>query len=251
MSGAAGHLPSFLGLGCQKGGTTTLQLLLEQHPRVFLPPVKEVQYFSLHSAEGVNWYGQHYAEAPATALCGDITPYYLFHPEVPRRVAALLPEVRLIALLRDPVERTLSHYFHACRMGFEHLPLEQALAAETERLAGAERVLRVRGGRHGSHQEHSYVARSRYEVQLLRWQALFRPEQLLLVRSEQLFIQPQAVWSQVLAFLDLPELPLPGLGLAANAGLGEAALVGPEVRRALRDQLAPTYAWLEAQGLVG
>ena len=86
---------------------------------------------------------------------------------------ALLPKARLIVLLRDPVERALSQYFHSRRLGFEPLPLEDALAAEAERLQSAPGALRAADGRHKSHQEHSYLSRSRYRAAAVRWQAFF------------------------------------------------------------------------------
>ena len=239
------NLPCFLGIGTQKGGTTTLQRLLEQHPQVWLPPAKELQFFSLHYALGPAWYARQFAPADPEQICGDITPYYLFHPQAPQRIAQLLPAVKLIVLLRDPVERTLSQVFHARRLGFEPLALEQALAAEPERLVGAETVLAAADGRHRSHQEHSYVARSRYEQQLARYEARFGSEQILLLRSEDLFEDVGSVWRQVLAFLELEPLPVPN-GLApANAGRGEAAAVPEAVRLHLRQQLAPTYLAME------
>ena len=238
-----GRLPDFLGLGVQKGGTTTLHRLLERHPSVFLPPVKEVHYFSLHFGEGEAWYRNQFASAASGQRCGEVTPYYLFHPEVPQRVHALLPKARLIVLLRDPVERALSQYFHSRRLGFEPLPLEDALAAEAERLQGAKKQLQAPDGRHRSHQEHSYLCRSRYQEQLSRWQAFFPAEQLLVMRSEDLFKQPSAVWDRVLNFLELDSVPLPELAQPANAGSGEAAHVPATVKQRLREQLQSTYRW--------
>lgn len=235
-----GCLPDFLGIGVQKGGTTTLQRLLEQHPGVFLPASKEQHFFTLHYAEGEQWYRQRFIGADPQQCCGEITPYYLFHPEAPRRIRALVPGVRLIVLLRDPVERALSQYFHARRLGLEALPLGQALAMESQRLAGAELVLKAPAGRHRSHQEHSYLTRSRYEQQLQRYAAFFSAEQLLLLRSEDLFSRPAELWARVLSFLELEPLVLPAVP-AANAGEGEAAEVSSELRGWLREQLAPTY----------
>ena len=245
-----GRLPDFLGLGVQKGGTTTLQRLLELHPGAFLPAAKELHYFSLHFAAGEAWYYGQFAAAGLGQRCGEITPYYLFHPQAPMRVRALLPGARLIVLLRDPVERTLSQYFHSRRLGLEPLPLEDALAAEAERLQGAPEQLQAADGRHRSHQEHSYLSRSRYQEQLLRWQALFPAEQLLVLRSEDLFEQPQTVWDRVLRFLELDPVSLPELAQPANAGLGEAAHVPAAVRLRLREQLQGTYRWAaEEHGL--
>ena len=235
------RLPDFLVPGAQKGGTTTLQTLLAAHPQVFLPVCKEVHYFSLHHDRGEAWYAEHFSAAKPSQNCGEITPYYLFHPEAPGRIQALLPNVRLVLLLRDPVERAVSQYFHSVRLGLEPLTMEQALAAEPERLAGAEAVLGSPGGRHRSHQEHSYLGRSRYEQQLERYLSLFRREQLLILRSEDLFADPGRIWERLLRFLELDPHPLPGGGIRANAGRGESSAVPSSVRRWLRQHLEPTY----------
>jgi len=245
-----GQLPKFLGIGAQKGGTTTLQCLLEQHPQVFVPPRKELHYFSLHYGEGEAWYRRQFADARSNQLCGEITPYYLFHPVAPQRVKALLPNVKLIVLLRDPVERTLSQVFHSRRLGLEPLPLEAALDAEIERLKGAEALLDSPNGRHQSHQEHSYVARSRYELQLQRWSSLFPRDQFFVQRSEDFFEQPQKVWAQLCEFLQIDQLVLPSLGSRRiHSGSGEIDQISTThlsaVRRALRDSLASTYIWLD------
>jgi hypothetical protein len=233
-------LPHFLVLGTQKGGTTSLHALLGQHPEVYLPACKEVQYFSLHAHRPPRWYGAHYAESRADQLRGDVTPYYLFHPEAAERIHKLLPEARLIVLLRDPVERSLSQYFHARRLGFEDLGLEEALARESERLRGAEMVVRAPSGRHRSHQKHSYVSRSLYAEQLRRYEERFPPHQLLVLRSEDFFERTPEVWDRILRFLTLPVLPLPAGRIRANAGSGEAEGVPPSIRDALRIRLAPT-----------
>ena len=237
-----GRRPDFLGIGTQKGGTTSLQKALEQHPNVFLAHSKELHYFTLQSSQGVAWYEDQFSAATAAQQCGEITPYYLFHPEAPRRIHALLPEVRLIVLLRDPVERALSQYFHARRLGFETLELEAALAAEPGRLAGAEQRLAAPGSRDDSHQKHSYMARSRYELQLARYEALFAPQQLLVLRSEDLFAEPERIWQQIQAFLGLAPVPMPAPLERANAGRGEAAAVPEAVRDQLRRQLSSTTA---------
>ncbi len=156
----------------------------------------------------------------------------------------MLPQARLIVLLRDPVERALSHYFHSRRLDVESLELEEALEAEPQRLAGAQEVLVRADGRHGSHQEHSYLSRSRYEEQLPRFEKLFGADQLLVLRSEDLFEQPMHVWSRLLNFLDLEDWPLPLLNEPANAGQGEAATVPPWLRLHLRRQLETTDGWV-------
>ena len=252
MEGSMPHpLPEFLGIGVQKGGTTTLQRLLERHPQVWLPPEKEVHFFSRHYARGCQWYADRFAAARPDQHCGEITPYYVFHPQAARRIAALLPQVRLIVLLRDPVERCLSQYFHACRHGFEMLPLEAALAAEQERLAGADAVLSDPAGAHRRHQENSYFARSCYGEQLDRYEQIFAREQLLVLRSEDLFDDGANVWQRVQQFLELDAIPFPQSVKPANAGQGEAAAVPARLKQQLRAQLAPTYRAMQERYGIG
>ena len=103
------RLPHFLGLGTQKGGTTSLQKMLEQHPGVYLPPCKEVHYLSLNSQQPPSRYAAHYKGARHKQRPGDITPFYLFHPKVPAQIRKVLPDARMIVMLRDPVERALRY----------------------------------------------------------------------------------------------------------------------------------------------
>ena len=226
-----GQLPSFLGLGTQKGGTTTLHQLLTGHPQVFLPPCKEVHYFDLNAEQPSSWYAQHFSGADPDQRCGEITPFYLFHPKAPQRIKALLPQARLVVLLRDPVERTLSQVFHARKRGFEPLSPDEALAREEARLAE---------GTAFSFQKHSYLSRSRYLEQLDRYETLFEPEQLLVLRSESLFENPAPVWQELQRFLRLRQMPLPGRLPNANRGDQLAESVDPLLRSRLREALRAT-----------
>lgn len=237
---APGQLPHFVGLGAQKAGTTSLHGWLQNHPQIFLPPQKELQFFTLNYQAGPHWYHQHFQQAAPGQHCGEITPYYLFHPLVPQRLQALLPRARLIILLRDPVERTLSQVFHAIRLGLEPLDPVAALAAEERRLEGAHEQLQA-GEPHPGHQHHGYVLRSRYEQQLARYEALFDQEQLLLLRSEDMYSHPAAVWDRLMAFLALQPLnqtpPLPHL----NQGSPETQQLAAGIRKQLRETLEETY----------
>lgn len=236
--------PHFLGIGTQKGGTTTLYQLLQPHPEVYLPSNKELHYFTKHYAQGEAWYVEQFQAAGAGQLRGEITPYYLFHEAAPARIHALRPDMRLIALLRDPVERCLSQYFHSRRLGLEDLPLEAALDAEPKRLAGSEALIREPGGTHPSHQEHSYLARSRYEQQLQRYFHLFGRNNVLVLRSEDLFEQPQASLEALSRFLGIRPFSADTVVPKANRGEGEASGVSGNVRAQLAHELAPTYQWL-------
>ena len=241
LAGRTGRLPDFLCLGAQKAGTTTLHGLLQRHRDVHVPAEKEIHYFSRNFRRSLRWYRSRFAEARPNQRIGEISPYYLFHPEAPTRIAATLPEVRLIALVRDPVARALSGYFHARRYGREPLSIEAAFEAEEQRLAGSARVLAAPGGRHDPHQWYSYLARSRYDEQIARYRSLFPASQLLVIRSEDLFTEPESIIRRVIAFLGLEPQPLQNLALKHNAGSGEADSVPMLFRLELRRRLQPTY----------
>ena len=208
--------PHFLGIGTQKGGTSTLYHLLKQHPDIYLPESKEQHYFTTRYDRGNAWYEAQFAEARPGQVRGEITPYYLFHPDTPQRIRHYRPSMLLIVLLRDPVERALSQYFHARRHWFETLELEEALAAEPARLASGDQF---------SHQKHSYVSRSRYMEQLSRYEKLFGKRQILVLRSEDLFSNPSSTWGKIQSFLGLqPKEPQEALP-RVNIGDGEAVRV--------------------------
>ena len=240
-------LPHFLVIGTQKGGTTTLHHLLSRHPGIFLPEVKEVHYFSQHFHQSRQWYADHYQLAKPGQVRGDITPFYMFHKAVPERIRSVLPNARLIVLLRDPVERVLSQYFHARRHGYEQLDLIPALEAEEQRLFGSDAVVSSADGIHYSYQKHSYVSRSRYELQLKRYRECFPKHQLLVLRSEDLFAHTDACWDRLLRFISVAPMPLPASLPHSNPGKGEAASVPLSLRRHLRQQLAATYQWVERE----
>jgi hypothetical protein len=205
-------LPDFLLIGTQKGGTTSLYDQLCEHRLVLTPVRKEVHYFTHNAARPERWYRSHFPPMPKHApdgqrpLTGEATPYYLFHPGVPAKAHKLLPDARLIVMLRDPVERACSHHNHELALGFETLPLADALAAEEERLAGeAERLAADATGTSYAHQHFSYVARGRYAEQLERWLAHYPREQLMILVSEDFFADPVAATLRVQRFLGLQE----------------------------------------------
>jgi hypothetical protein len=200
-------LPDFLVLGAQKAGTTALYAYLRRHPQVTGPSWKEVSFFDRHWARGESWYRGNFPNLARTRgkLVGEASPSYVFHPLAPRRVKELVPNARLIALVRNPVDRALSHYNHEVALGREPLSFEDALDAEDERLRGeAERM--TADPRYFSREwwGHTYKARGRYAEQLEHWLAVFPREQLLVVSSDDLGAEPERTHAQVLEFLRAP-----------------------------------------------
>src|SRR5919204_149042 len=143
-------LPDFLVIGAQRCGTTSLYRYLEKHPNVIgASPSKGVHYFDMNAERSLRWYRAHFPterrrrQAGSGAVTGEASPYYLFHPRGPDRVRAAVPDARLIAMLRDPVDRAYSQYQQEYARGFEDAEtFERALELEPARLAGErERML--------------------------------------------------------------------------------------------------------------
>jgi hypothetical protein len=201
---AARPLPDFLIIGAQKAGTTALYAYLRRHPAITGPSWKEVSYFDRHFARGEAWYRGNFPNRIRARgkLVGEASPSYVFHPLGPERVRALVPEARLVALVRNPVDRALSHYHHEVALGREPLSFEDALAAEEERLRGEEERLAADPGYFSrAWWSHAYKARGRYAEQLERWLAVFPREQLLILPSEDLAAEPERTHARVLDFL--------------------------------------------------
>lgn len=202
-------LPSVLLIGAQRSGTTSLFNYLVRHPAVLPPLGKEIHYFDLHYARGVRWYRGRFPLAwrlRAGGITLDASPYYLLHPLAPERAARLLPDVKLVAVLRHPVDRAFSHYQHEVRDGRETLTFAEAIEREDQRLAGEEERLRDEPGYYSfNHHRYSYVRRGLYLEQLTRWTAQFPRERLLVLQSEALFREPGKVIGKVQDFLGLPQ----------------------------------------------
>lgn len=198
-------LPTFLIIGAQKSGTTSLYELLAEHPEVGRASAKEVHYFDHNYERSLTWYQAHFPRCGEAKHTGESSPYYLYHPLCPPRVHAALPGVKLIVLLRDPVDRAQSHYHHERAYGLEPLDFAAAIVEEPRRLACEEqRLIRDPSYRSFAHQHCSYLSRGLYGQQLRRWYDYFAPEQFLILASEHLFANPIRILHQVQGWLDLP-----------------------------------------------
>ena len=205
-------LPQFLIVSVERGGTTSLYRYLTQHPRVAPAFRKEVDFFDFNWTRGLDWYRAHFPlrrPGARARITGEATPYYLYHPQVPARIARTLPDVRLVALLRNPVERAFSHYQMNVRQGKETLSFAEAIEGEGERVR-AEWARLEQGEIEFSeaHYKFGYLARGIYVDRLKAWHKHFAPERLLVVRSEDLYADPAGTTARVTEFLGLPPAPL-------------------------------------------
>lgn len=204
-------LPDFLIIGAAKSGSTSLYNYLLQHRDVLPCFRKEVHYFDRHHGKGINWYKAFFPLAseknkiPGTNyLCGESSPYYLFHPLAPLRIKETLPEVMFLVVLRNPVDRAVSHYNHRFRTGQETFQLEKAFELENERLFGEEEKL-ISGELNFSysHYYHSYVTRGIYHLQLERWLSSFDRNRFLILESSDLFFNPAQAFTLTTRFLNI------------------------------------------------
>lgn len=220
MTSPARVLPAFLIVGAQRCGTTTLYSALGEHPGVLPAARKEVHYFDLAYERKLGWYRAHFpleARARRIAratgippLAFEASPYYMFHPLACERIARDLPGVKVVVLVRDPVERAHSAHAHESALGFETQPFEVALELEDIRLEGeVEQMLSDPRHVSYSHQHHAYRARGQYVEQLERLETLFGRERIHVIDSGDFFAQPERTYDALLEFLELPHRGYP------------------------------------------
>lgn len=218
-------LPSFFIVGAVKAATTTIWSILGEHPSVFFPAVREPNYLT-YAQRGRSWYEALYEPAGSAAHRGDASPSYSMFPlvtAVPERAAAMVPDARIIYMIRHPVRRMVSQWVQNTTAGHEHRPLPEAL---------------VRGS--------DYYFASCYGLQLSRWAEAFPREALLVLRAEDLAVNADATIDRLLAHLGLPTGWRPtNPNLHANTSDSKARIPAP-VRRlsgALRGAGFEQAAW--------
>ena len=199
--------PAFLVIGAQRSGTTSLYRYLCAHPDVLPALRKEIHYYDFQFGKGRAWYRAHFPRKRglrSRAITGEASPYYMVHPLAPGRAHAHDPRLKIIAILRDPAERAYSQYQHERAQGHETLSFEEAIDAETERLAGCH--ARLRAGPHyycRNHHHLSYLDRGRYGHYLQKWLEHFPAKQVLVLCADELFANPNRVANETFAFLGL------------------------------------------------
>jgi hypothetical protein len=206
--------PQFLIIGAARSGTTALYQYLAEHPRLFLTEPKEPHYFALAGTtpaftgpgdrQTINRlavpdrdaYLRLYADARPDQVRGEASVSTMYHPEAVSRVREMVPDARLVCILRDPVDRAFSAYGFMRTRGFEPCAtFEEALADEPRRIA------------EGWHHIWHYTAMSRYGEQLRHLLEVFPREQLLLLRHEDLSADPDAVLARVYEHVGVPPVP--------------------------------------------
>lgn len=240
-------LPGFVVIGAQKAGTSSLYGQLAAHPSVLPALRKEVHFFDRPPGPPARyraWFPRQAALDARTArtgfaLTGEATPFYLFHPAVPERLRAVVPDARLIAVLRDPVARAISGYHHAVRMGHESRPIAEALDPDAAEVLAPAADVAWYDASSCPARRRGYLARGRYAEQLERWLAVFPREQLLVLDSDAL--RGGRVPAEVLTFLGLPAADPPTV---ADRNVGGYARPAADLESRLREYFAPYDARL-------
>ena len=185
-------LPNFLVIGSQKAGTTSIYHVLKAHPQVYVPERKEVNYF-FHQGEyekGEGWYRSHFADMPEGTLAwGEASPGYIVHPMAPARIQRLLPDIKLILTVRQPIDRAYSQYWDNRRSLSEYRTFKEVIELALEETYHPDRL--------------GYFSRGTYIQYIRRYLALFPRENLLVLPFEDLHQDPQAFYARIFSFLNV------------------------------------------------
>lgn len=239
-------MPSFILAGGQRCGTTSLYRALLSHPAVLSAAYhKGVNYFDVNYDKGIDWYRGHFPLSVSAAartrgtqdaaVTFDASGYYMYHPLAAERIGADLPGIKVLVLLRDPVERAYSAYKHEYRRGFETETFERALQLEDDRVQPeVERMIADHSYQSSSYRHHSYRRRGLYAEQMQRLATAVGHDHLFVLESERFFANPEEEYSRVIRFLGLsPHQPTRFDQWNARPG--------SDMPKAARDFLATAY----------
>jgi len=228
-------VPSFIIIGAARAGTTSLYAYLNSHPNVLPAARKETVFFNYAYHSNLDWYRMYFPtiseqekakkqRGQKIITTGEATPSYLIDPHVPKRISEMLPGIKLIVLLRNPIERALSHYHHNVFFGIEKLPFDQAIKKEPERINKSfeelknkkiidnenftSYFLRLMTFKTKNYFKFSYLKSGQYHDHLKNWLETFKENQIMIIKSEDFFDDTRNIFKQVQNFLDLPYFDL-------------------------------------------
>ncbi len=222
--------PDFLVIGATKCGTTSLFFYLSQHSQILPPHKKEINFFNHNFEQGLTWYLSHF---PAITddiqyLTGEASPLYIYNDQVRERVKQLFPNTKIIVMLREPVSRTISEYYHAANHGLEQRSLGKIIEQETKRLATKPRGEAL--------DNFGYLLNSIYIDRIEKWLTDFPSENILIIDSGLFFHQTDQVMQQVWEFLDLPAIAPPR---NVRYNIGSYSPVNQEINQQLQEFFLP------------
>ena len=212
--------PNYLIIGTPRSASTSLYQYLIQHPCVSPALTKQLHFFDTFFYKGIEWYRvclpykwkKIYQEKilKSKFVTGEATVHYILHPLAPKRIHEIFPKIKLIIILRNPVERAYSHWNMEFQNNNEELSFEDAINAEATRLKGEFKKLSIDENYVSTNYPHrAYLTTGHYAEQLERWFKFFPKEQFLIIKSEEFSHNPSEQFNKVLKFLELPKFNLP------------------------------------------
>ena len=239
-----GALPDFAVIGVGKGGTTHLYHLLSQHPHIEPAASKELHFFDKEFDKGIEWYRQNFPtprrKGGRMTITGEATPY-LADPRAPERMARVVPQARLIALLRNPVDRAYSRYHQQVRKGLATVTFEEAIEEEMAWLREASQPGEHRTGADDVPFAAQYqcIYKGIYVDHLMRWAEFFDREQMLVLKSEDFFARTQETLDRIFEFLGLPKWELKPSEFERKRNTRRYEKMDLETRRRLQEYFEP------------
>ena len=213
-------LPDFIIFGVSRSGTTSLYQYLSQHPNMEPSVVKEPRFFDMYFDRGINWYRMNFPSKwqkfiftklkHKKFITGEASGAYLQNPHAPKRIHDLNPNMKLILLLRNPVDRAFSHYIRKMKNGSEKLSFEEVTEKEKTRIEGEQEKME-KNEKYYSPIYHSlaYITTGLYAMRLKRWLKYFSMKQILVLENGEFLRDPEKVYNQAVEFLGLPKWNLP------------------------------------------
>jgi hypothetical protein len=208
-------LPDFLVIGVGRGGTTSCFHYLSQHPSIIGSAYDEIGFFDENFHLGLNWYRSMFptkslkrktAKKFGKCLTYDVTPSYIWKPWVARRVKELFPGIKLIAILRNPVDKAYSHYHLSIRYNKEKLTFEEAVMRDMKTFSDlVNSDSKINDDYFKNQIKNSYLGRGFYAQQLETWFELFDRKQILILTSEELSTETNKTMNKIFQFLGLPD----------------------------------------------
>lgn len=234
--------PNFIIIGSQKSGTTSLANYINQHPQVLPAIKKEIHFWSREFHRGVDWYLAHFPPIPQSQnfLTGEATPNYLVNYKVAEKMFSILPDIKLLVIFRNPVDRAFSQYHHWRRLNWEDRSFEEAINKELEALNTTPK--QPQGGRKYWQLPGNYIGRGVYIEFMQKWMEVFPREQFLILRGEDFYQAPDNTMKQVFDFLGLPEHQLPKY---KKLNSGSYAPISDLLRQKLSEYFQPHNQRLE------
>ena len=247
-------LPDFIITGYHKCGTSSLYHYITQHPNIGRTLVKEVHYFDLSYWRGNGWYKSHFPtklyknyfekKYGSLFITGECSPLYSFHPTVPERIKKLVPNVKLIVILRNPVDRCYSLYHQYVRLGYDMGSFEEIIKKDKERLDFTMEKFQKDEARSYNVRQDLFplVSMGVYEGHLKNWLNIFSKEQFLFLKTEDLETDTQKTIDNIFEFLKVPEFKFESF---EKQNVGEYEHMNQKTRESLEEFYKPHNKKLE------